>query len=112
MQAITSYLSSSYSQRCLDRTVSARVDIIQRFHNPSPNATPRAKYLFPVPARAAICGFEMHTADDRLLLGKVKQRQQARAEHEAALRQGKATALLDWATDDGTRLSSLGSRCL
>ncbi|KAI0797305.1 hypothetical protein BC629DRAFT_1502878 [Irpex lacteus] len=87
---------------------SARVDIIQRFHNPSPNATPRAKYLFPLPARAAICGFEMHTADDRLLLGKVKLRQQAQAEHEAALRQGKATALLDWATDD-VFVTSIGS---
>ncbi|KAI0089577.1 hypothetical protein BDY19DRAFT_870898, partial [Irpex rosettiformis] len=82
--------------------LSARVDIIQRFHNSSPDATPRAKYVFPVPARAAICGFEMHTANGGVLVGKVKERLRAQDQHETALQEGKRSALLDWATDDGT----------
>lgn len=86
--------------------VSARVNIHQVFSNTSVNATSRAKYVFPVPARAAVCAFEMHLSDGRLLVGVAKEKERASAEHEQAAREGKVTTLLEWATDDGNRLAS------
>ena len=55
-----------------------------------------------MPAKAAICGFEMHTADSGVTLGKVKERLAAQAQHERDLQEGKKTALLGHSTDDGS----------
>ncbi|KAI0342224.1 hypothetical protein BDW22DRAFT_171914 [Trametopsis cervina] len=80
--------------------LSARVDVVQRFYNVSVSATSRAKYIFPVPANAAICGFEMRTADGRVIIGEAMEKSRAHREHNDALGEGKKTALLDWVTDD------------
>lgn len=82
--------------------MSARVDVIQRFYNDSKTQTSRAKYVFPVPAGAAVCAFEMRTADRHIVTGEVKEKTHALAEHEDAIRSGKTTALLDWVSGDCT----------
>ncbi|KII87048.1 hypothetical protein PLICRDRAFT_113205 [Plicaturopsis crispa FD-325 SS-3] len=80
--------------------VSARVTLRQAFTNPSTAPTSRAKYVFPVPARAAVCAFEMHFPDRRVISGVVKERAAAAEEHERALNAGQATGLVEWVTDD------------
>ena len=85
--------------RCRLSTVSARVTLRQKYSNPSELATGHAKYVFPVPARAAVCAFEMHFADGRVVTGVAKEKQQASEEYKAAVREGKASALVDWVTD-------------
>ncbi|CAL1710161.1 unnamed protein product [Somion occarium] len=76
------------------------IDGIQVFSNLASENTPRAKYVFPVPARSAVCAFEMHTEDGRMIRGIAKERQQAKEEHVQALNDGKLTSLVEWATDD------------
>jgi Vault protein inter-alpha-trypsin domain len=82
------------------RSVSARVVLTQIYTNTAETSTSRAKYVFPVPSRAAVCGFEMH-ADGRVIVGVSKEKSMATEEHEAAIREGKFTGLLEWVTDDG-----------
>ena len=83
-------------------TVSARVTLSQIFRNSSEDATSRAKYVFPVPARAAVCAFEMHTEDGLVKKGISKESTQAKEEYENAIRAGVSAGLLEWVTDDGT----------
>ncbi|KAJ3482315.1 hypothetical protein NLI96_g7056 [Meripilus lineatus] len=80
--------------------VSAKVTLSQVFLNPLKAPTFRAKYVFPVPARAAVCAFEMRTEDGRVITGVAKEKEKAAAEHKAAIRQGRMTGLVEWATDD------------
>ncbi|KAK7680416.1 hypothetical protein QCA50_016657 [Cerrena zonata] len=86
--------------RALVVDVSARVTLSQVFVNQDPDRTPRAKYVFPIPAGAAVCAFEMHTEDGGTIRGIAKEREQAHREHEQALNAGKLTSLVEWATDD------------
>jgi len=53
------------------------------------------------PSRAAVCGFQMKHADGRVIVGVSKEKSKAAEEHEAAVREGKFTGLLEWVTDDG-----------
>jgi hypothetical protein len=80
--------------------VSARVDIIQTFSNPSNQPTPRAKYVFPVPARSAVCAFDMSTSSGQAIVGVAKDSAQAKSEFEAAMQEGKKAALVERITDD------------
>jgi Vault protein inter-alpha-trypsin domain len=77
------------------------VVLTQTYTNTSETSTSRAKYVFPVPSRAAVCAFEMNHADGRTIVGVSKEKQKAAEEHEAAIREGKFTGLLEWVTDDG-----------
>jgi hypothetical protein len=77
------------------------VTLTQKYTNTSETATSRAKYVFPVPSRAAVCGFQMKHADGRVIVGVSKEKSKAAEEHEAAVREGKFTGLLEWVTDDG-----------
>ncbi|THH32860.1 hypothetical protein EUX98_g1355 [Antrodiella citrinella] len=79
--------------------VSARVTLTQLFDNSSDDSSPRAKYVFPLPASAAIRAFEM-ICDGRIIYGVAKERQQAEQDHQQALTDGKMTSLVEWATDD------------
>ncbi len=81
--------------------VCARVTLAQVFSNTSSDPTIRAKYVFPVPAQAAVCAFEMRTEDGRVITGTAKEKRKAAEEHEKAARQGRMTGLVEWATDDG-----------
>ena len=75
--------------------------VTQQFWQYSPNGLPRAKYVFPVPARAAVCAFEMIAEDGTVITAVAKEKEEAKREHEAALRQGQMTGLVEHVTDDG-----------
>ncbi|KAA1467195.1 hypothetical protein DENSPDRAFT_832185 [Dentipellis sp. KUC8613] len=80
--------------------VSAQVKLSHVFTNPDNIATGRAKYVFPVPARAAVSGFEMQTSDGRLVVGVAKDNVQAEEEYKAAVDEGKFSGLMQWSADD------------
>ncbi|KIP02807.1 hypothetical protein PHLGIDRAFT_130535 [Phlebiopsis gigantea 11061_1 CR5-6] len=80
--------------------VSALVTVSQHFWQFSPVGLTQAKYVFPVPARAAVCGFEMAAEDGKIITAVVKEREEARREHQAALSQGLMTGLVEHVTDD------------
>lgn len=84
--------------------VSARVKLTQVYTNPSDKPTSRAKYLFPVPANAAVCAFEMHTANGRVIQGISKEKTQAQAEYEQANSEGRDAGMLELVTDDSQRI--------
>lgn len=86
--------------------VSAKIIISHIFSNPSPDSTGRAKYIFPVPARAAVCGFGMKTSDGRELIGMAKENQRAEEEYRHAVEQSKVAGLVQWGADDGVYPSS------
>ncbi|KAJ2919282.1 hypothetical protein MD484_g1078, partial [Candolleomyces efflorescens] len=80
--------------------VTARVTLIQRFYNATPNRTGRAKYCFPVPASAAICAFQFEASDGRILRGECKEKGLAQEQYEAAVASGQTAGLLEYVTDD------------
>ncbi|KAG7090790.1 hypothetical protein E1B28_009874 [Marasmius oreades] len=80
--------------------VSARVILTQVFSNPSDHPTSRAVYYFPVPANAAVCGFEMSLSDGRVVRATCKEKTQAEEDFETALSQGRQAAMLEWVSDD------------
>lgn len=80
--------------------MSALVTISQQFWQYSPSGLTRAKYVFPVPARAAVCGFEMLAEDGTVITAVVKEKEEARREHQNAIRQGVMTGLVEHVTDD------------
>ncbi|KAF4572545.1 hypothetical protein EYR36_007053 [Pleurotus pulmonarius] len=80
--------------------VSAKVTIDQVYSNPTDAATSRAKYLFPVPASAAICAFEARKSDGSVIVSKCMDKDLAAERHERAIRDGKFTGLLETVTDD------------
>ncbi|KAI6101003.1 hypothetical protein EV401DRAFT_2105632 [Pisolithus croceorrhizus] len=48
--------------------VSARIVLTQVFENESDQPTARAKYVFPLPERSAVCAFELEHADGRVIV--------------------------------------------
>ncbi|KIP07111.1 hypothetical protein PHLGIDRAFT_118361 [Phlebiopsis gigantea 11061_1 CR5-6] len=80
--------------------VSTRVTITQHFWHYSPSGLLQAKYVFPVPSRAAVCGFEMVAADGTVITAVVKENEEAKRAHQAAIRQGYLTGLVEHVTDD------------
>ena len=99
-----SYVHANMSTiNALYTLVSARVTVRQVFINSSQTSTSRAKYIFPLPAHAAVCAFEMHTSGGRRIIGEAKEKSQAKSEHREALAQGKLTGLVENAADDGER---------
>ena len=72
----------------------------QIFKNASEHSTPQTRYIFPLPARSAVCAFEMWTDDGRHIRGVAKERKQAAREHKQAIKTGKLTSLVEWSTDD------------
>lgn len=71
------------------------------YSNLTDAATSRAKYLFPVPASAAICAFEARKSDGTVVVSKCMDKDLAAERHERAIRDGKFTGLLETVTDDG-----------
>jgi uncharacterized protein YegL len=53
-----------------------------------------AEYIFPLDEKAAVCGFEAELPD-KLLIGEVREKQEARAEYNAAIARGETAALLE-----------------
>ncbi|MFI6596918.1 VIT domain-containing protein [Nonomuraea sp. NPDC050536] len=71
----------------------AGVEVTQGFRNPF-DVTLEATYVFPLPDRAAVTGFRME-ADDRVIEGVLKERGQARADYDQALREGRRAAIAE-----------------
>lgn len=63
-----------------------------------------AKYVFPVPARAAICGFEMIAEDGTVITALVKEKEEAYIDFKEALHQGYMAGLVEHVTDDSELL--------
>ena len=66
-------------------TVSATVTLTQAFWQWAATPTSTARYVFPVPAQAAVCGFEMRTEDGRVVTAVAKEREAARKEFQQAI---------------------------
>ena len=81
--------------------ISARVVLSQTYSHHERHTLSEAYYIFPVPARAAVCGFEMQTEDGRRLKGVVEDLAQAKAKYEEAKAQGWLTGLLQQFREDG-----------
>ncbi|MEU0570766.1 VIT domain-containing protein, partial [Nonomuraea sp. NPDC005983] len=71
----------------------AGVEVTQGFRNPF-DVTLEATYVFPLPDRAAVTAFRME-ADDRVIDGVLKERGQARADYDQALREGRRAAIAE-----------------
>ncbi|KAI6035785.1 hypothetical protein EDC04DRAFT_2897689 [Pisolithus marmoratus] len=80
--------------------VSARLVLTQVFQNKSDSPTARAKYVFPLPERSAVCAFELEHADGRVIVGKVEESESAARTFETAVAAGKTAALVERVTDD------------
>ena len=72
----------------------------QHFWQHDPAGLQRAKYVFPVPARAAVCGFEMTTEKGEVIVAIAKEKGEARREHDQAISHGFFTGLVEHVTDD------------
>ncbi|KAG0699969.1 vault protein inter-alpha-trypsin domain-containing protein [Suillus ampliporus] len=80
--------------------VSARVVLSQVFENVSESPTSRAKYVFPIPASAAACAFELEHSDGRVIVGVAKEKSEAAETFQSALDAGKTAGLVEWVSDD------------
>ena len=80
--------------------VSALVTITQQFWQYHSAGISQARYIFPVPARAAVCGFKMVAEDGTVIMAEVKEVEEARRDHREAIRQGYMTGLVEHVTDD------------
>lgn len=80
--------------------VSARVVLSQVFENVSESPTSRAKYVFPLPASAAACAFELEHADGRVIVGVAKEKLEAAQAFQSAVDAGRTAGLVEWVTDD------------
>jgi Ca-activated chloride channel family protein len=84
------------SARVADRV--AHVTLEQKFTNPFTEAL-EATYIFPMSGGAAVSAFELHVGK-RVIKGIVKERGEARATYQKAIRDGKRAALLEQDRDD------------
>jgi Ca-activated chloride channel family protein len=80
----------------VDLTVSGptiRARVTQIFRNPTPNWM-EATYVYPLPAGGAVDTLKL-VVGDRIIVGDIKERQQARAIYEQAQRTGRKAALTE-----------------
>ncbi|HSH92252.1 MAG TPA: VIT and VWA domain-containing protein, partial [Ramlibacter sp.] len=73
--------------------VIADVTVVQHYKNEGQRAI-EARYVFPGSTRAAVYGLNVRLAD-RLVVAKIREKQQARIEYDSAKKQGKTAALLE-----------------
>ena len=71
----------------------AEVKVTQRYKNEGTRPI-EARYVFPASTRAAVYGMRMRLGN-RLVEAQIREKQQARAEYDAAKRQGKSASLLE-----------------
>ena len=80
--------------------MSSRIVLTQTFYNPSDKPTGRAKYVFPLPSNAAVCAFELELEDGQVIVGEIKEKEEAAQTFTHAVEQGKVVALVERVTDD------------
>ncbi|KAJ7288523.1 vault protein inter-alpha-trypsin domain-containing protein [Mycena rebaudengoi] len=86
------------------KELAAQVKLTQTYGNDA--AFPiEATYLFPIPARAAVCGFVMIKQDGSKVVGCVQEKQEARKTYNAAVAQGKQASLMEQQTPDVFQVS-------
>jgi len=73
--------------------VIADVRVVQTYENKGTRAI-NATYVFPASTRAAVYGMQMRIGDE-LIVAKIKERDKAKEEFEAAKREGKSASLLE-----------------
>ncbi|MEN6587686.1 MAG: VIT domain-containing protein, partial [Sulfuricella sp.] len=73
--------------------VIADVKVTQRYKNEGTRPI-EARYVFPASTRAAVYGMRMRVGR-RLVEAQIREKQQARAEYEAAKKEGKSASLLE-----------------
>ena len=73
--------------------VIADVTVVQTYKNEGQRAI-EAKYVFPGSTRGAVHGMNVRLAD-RLITAKIREKQQAKIEYDAAKQEGKTAALLE-----------------
>jgi hypothetical protein len=71
----------------------AEVQVMQFYVN-NESRPVDAEYIFPLDEKAAVCGFEAELPH-KLLIGEVREKQEARAEYNAAIARGETAALLE-----------------
>eukprot|EP00760_Papus_ankaliazontas_P014501 PhM_4_TR16089/c1_g1_i1/m.38563/K10798/PARP; poly [ADP-ribose] polymerase len=89
--ASVNMIESRLSARVVD-TIS-ETTLLQRYDNNSPH-TLQAKYVFPLPSGATVCGFVAYIGDKKVV-GTVKPKEVARAEYAAAVAEGKGAYLME-----------------
>lgn len=75
----------------------ARVSVSQQYRAVRTRHAVEAVYRFPLPHDSAVHEFTM-TVGDRIIVGEIEEREQAREEYELAKAQGKAASLLEQET--------------
>ncbi|KAG1730073.1 vault protein inter-alpha-trypsin domain-containing protein [Suillus lakei] len=85
--------------------VSARVVLSQVFENESQSPTSRAKYVFPLPAGATTCAFELEHADGRVITGVAKEKSEAAKAFHGAVDGGRTAGLIRQVAGDMFTLS-------
>lgn len=71
----------------------SQVEVAQTFVNPT-DLPLEATYLFPLPDRAGVHGFRMEVAG-RVIVGKIDEREKARARYDRAIEEGKRAAIAE-----------------
>ncbi|WAS06231.1 VIT domain-containing protein [Gloeomargaritales cyanobacterium VI4D9] len=75
------------------RDMGAQVTVSQHFQNEENNPI-EAVYSFPLPESAAICGFEVRLGE-RVITGRVEEKETAFAQYDEAIREGHGAYLVD-----------------
>ncbi|KAG1789555.1 uncharacterized protein HD556DRAFT_1311315 [Suillus plorans] len=75
--------------------VSAKVMVYQTFENESESPTSRAKYVFPLPANAAICAFELEHANGHVITGVAKEKPEAAEAFHGAMDAGMSAGSVE-----------------
>jgi Mg-chelatase subunit ChlD len=78
----------------------AKVSVTQLFVNDSGGRIPRASYTFPLPYGCAVSEFICHIGRNRVLRGKIKEREEAREAFEEAIGRNETVGLLDQHTTE------------
>ncbi|KAK2850221.1 hypothetical protein Q7C36_009004 [Tachysurus vachellii] len=79
--------------RCKLMDLLSQVVIFQTYKNDS-NVPIEAKYVFPLEETAAVCGFEAFI-NGKHVIGKMKEKEQARKEYKQAIEKGHGAYLMD-----------------
>ncbi|KAJ7058057.1 von Willebrand factor type A domain-containing protein [Mycena amicta] len=86
------------------KELAAQVKLTQTYSNDAVFAI-EATYMFPIPARAAVCSFVMIKQDGTRVVGIVQEKQEARETYDAAVAAGQQASLLEQQTPDVFQVS-------
>jgi hypothetical protein len=85
----------------------AHISLSQNYTNSSTTTPVDASYVFPIPAKAAVCAFNFIRGDGTKVIGSVKEKEEAKTEYHTALRSGQTAALGEEQTKDSNAFFSV-----